>query len=75
LGLDLSAYETTFEHQRLPLGAAFTHEAIEFMRNNNGFVEYYHNYNKEEPHLLNFREMISQRLRLGEIIQQEGLCS
>lgn len=68
----MTAYQTTFEHQRLPLGAQFTDEAIELMRSNNAFVEYYHNYYKDESHLQNFREMIHQRLQRGEIVQKES---
>ncbi|CAF1656522.1 unnamed protein product, partial [Didymodactylos carnosus] len=71
LGLDIRNYETTFEHQRLPLGMEFTEEAIEFMRSNDGFVQDYHNYCKEDRHLKSFREMVQERIRLGEIIQKE----
>ncbi|CAF5055318.1 unnamed protein product, partial [Rotaria sp. Silwood1] len=53
----MSHYETTFEHQRLPLGMEFTNEAIDFMKNNDGFVQYYHNYYKEDHHFQLFREM------------------
>ncbi|CAF3923142.1 unnamed protein product [Rotaria sp. Silwood1] len=72
LGLNMSHYETTFEHQRLPLGMEFTNEAIDFMKNNDGFVQYYHNYYKEDHHFQLFREMVNERILLGEIIRNEG---
>jgi hypothetical protein len=72
LGLDMATYQTTFEHQRLPLSAEFTDEAIELMKSSDAFVEYYHNYYKEGPHLENFREMIHHRLRRGEVVQEES---
>ncbi|CAF1562219.1 unnamed protein product [Didymodactylos carnosus] len=50
----------------------FTEEAIEFMRSNDGFVQDYHNYCKEDRHLKSFREMVQERIRLGEIIQKEN---
>jgi hypothetical protein len=65
-------YETTFEHQRLPLGMEFTDEATEFMKSNDEFVQYYHNYYKEDFHFKSFREMVHERIRLGQIIQNEG---
>jgi hypothetical protein len=68
----MSYYETTFEHQRLPLGTEFTEEAIEFMEKNDEFVQYYHNYFKEGRHFQSFREMVNERIRLGEIVQNKG---
>ncbi|CAF1182285.1 unnamed protein product [Adineta ricciae] len=72
LGLNMATYQTTFEHQRLPLGMEFTEEAIEFMRNNDEFVQYYHNYYIEDRHFKTFREMVQQRIHHGEIIQKEN---
>ncbi|CAF1689875.1 unnamed protein product, partial [Adineta ricciae] len=72
LGLNMATYQTTFEHQRLPLGMEFTEEAIEFMRNNDEFVQYYHNYYIEDHHFKTFREMVQQRILHGEIIQKES---
>jgi hypothetical protein len=69
----MSNYETTFEHQRLPLGMEFTSEAIDFMKKNDEFVQYYHNYYKQDLHFQPFREMVQERIRLGEIIRNEGL--
>jgi hypothetical protein len=68
----MSYYETTFEHQRLPIGNEFTDEAIEFLKINDDFVQYYHNYYKEDHHFQSFREMVHKRVRLGEIISNKG---
>jgi hypothetical protein len=69
----MAHYETTFEYQRLPLGMVFTNEAIDFMKRNDNFVKYYHNYYKEDDHYQSFREMVHERIRLGEIVPNEGL--
>ncbi len=69
----MSHYETTFEHQHLPLGTEFTGEAIDFMKKKDEFVRYYHNYYKDEVHLQPFRKMVDERIRLGQIIKHEGL--
>lgn len=68
----MSHYETTFEHQRLPLGMEFTDEAINFMKNNDEFVKYYHNYYQGGNHFQSFREMVHERIRLGQIVRNEG---
>ncbi|CAF4818491.1 unnamed protein product [Rotaria socialis] len=76
LNLNMESYELTFEHQRLPLGMEFLDEAIDFMKNNNHFVQYYHNYYKEDSRFKSFREMIDERIRLAEIVQNEdNICS
>jgi hypothetical protein len=51
----------------------FTDDAIDFMKNNDEFVQYYNNYYKDDHHFKSFREMIHERIRLGEIIQNESL--
>ena len=61
----MAQYETTFEHQRLPIGMEFTNEAIKFLKDNNEFVKYYHNYYKDESRFRSFREMVDERARLG----------
>lgn len=68
----MAHYETTFEHQRLPFGMEFTNEAIEFMRTKDGFVQYYHNYYEDEPQFQSFREMVDERVRLGQVVKDEG---
>ncbi|UJR38901.1 hypothetical protein I4U23_031569 [Adineta vaga] len=72
LGLDMSRYEKTFEHQYLPMGNEFTDEAIQFMKLNDEFVQYYHNYYKEDDRFQSFREMVHERVRLGEIIPDKN---
>jgi hypothetical protein len=69
----MSHYETTFEHQRLPIGMEFTDEAIDFIKSSDEFVQYYHNYYKEDHHFRSFREMVDERIRLGQILRNEGL--
>jgi hypothetical protein len=69
----MSHYETTFEHQRLPLGMEFTDEAITFMKDNDEFVKYYHNYYQEDSHFQSFREMVDERIHLEQIIRNKGL--
>ncbi|CAF4921457.1 unnamed protein product, partial [Rotaria sp. Silwood1] len=71
LGLSMSMYENTFQHQRLPLGMIFTKYAIEFMRCNDDFVPYYHNYYMEELNLTSFQEMVNERIRLGQIVRNQ----
>jgi hypothetical protein len=69
----MSYYETTFEYQRLPLSMELTNDAVDFMKNNDEFVQYYHNYYKEDVHFQPFREMVQKRISLGQIIRNEGL--
>lgn len=69
----MSHYETTFEHQRLPIGMELTDEAIKFMKDNDEFVKYYHNYYKDDPRFRSFREMVDERARLGQVLRHEGL--
>ena len=68
-------YETTFEYQRLPIGTEFTDEAIDFMKNNDDFVQYYHNYCHNDPIFNSFREMVNERVRLGQISRKDSLYS
>ncbi|CAF1169996.1 unnamed protein product [Adineta steineri] len=67
LGLDMSRYETTFEHQYLPLCNEFTNEAIQLMKTNDEFVQYYHNYYKGDSRFQSFCDMVNERVRLGQI--------
>jgi hypothetical protein len=69
----MTHYETTFEYQRLPLSMEFTQEAIDFMKSNDEFVHYYHNYYKKDRHFRAFREMVDERVRLGQVLRNEGL--
>jgi hypothetical protein len=68
----MSRYEKSFEHQYLPIGNEFTNEAIQFMKNNDEFVQYYHNYYKEDHRFESFREMVHERVRLGQIIPDKS---
>ncbi|CAF1501841.1 unnamed protein product [Adineta ricciae] len=68
LGLNMTDYENTFQHQRLPLNAEFTDEAIEFIRATDDFAQYYHNYYKEGARFQSFRTMVDERIRLGQIV-------
>ena len=69
----MTNYETTFEFQRLPIGMEFTNEGIEFMKNNDEFVQYYHSYYKEALHFKLFREMVNERIYLGQVIRHDSL--
>ena len=51
----------------------FTDEAIEFMKDNDEFVNYYHNYYKDEPRFRSFREMVDERTRVRQVLRHEGL--
>jgi len=68
----MTDYEITFQHQRLPLNMEFTDEAVEFMRINDEFVQYYHNYYKDDCHFQPFRTMVDERIRLGQVVKIQG---
>lgn len=70
----MALYEKTFEHQHLPFSMEFTSDAITFLRQTDGFVQYYHNYYQEDLHYKSFKEMVHERISLGEIIQHKSLC-
>lgn len=68
-------YQKTFEFQRLPVGTKFTDEAIEFMKNNDEFIQYYHNYYNDDISFKCFREMVDERVGLREILRNGNLYS
>ncbi|UJR24352.1 hypothetical protein I4U23_005729 [Adineta vaga] len=73
LGLDMSRYEKSFERQYLPMGNEFTKEAIEFMKNNDGFVQYYHNYYKEDQYNSYSSGHVLANNQQNEHIQKESM--
>lgn len=59
-------YNKTFEHQHLPLNMEFAPQAIDFMKNTDEFVQYYHNYyDQQDLHYQSFKEMVHERINLG----------